>query len=128
MGSRTWITTGAAVAAAAAALFAMPAQAGNASIYVELGSPGHVYTQPGYVYTQPSYVYTQPSYVYTQPTYRSYGQRHHRRHRDSDRDGIPNRRDRDLDNDGVPNRWDRDVDGDGVPNRHDRRPTNPYRY
>lgn len=44
----------------------------------------------------------------------NYRGQYHARHRDRDRDGIPNR-------------FDRDRDGDGVPNRYDRRPNNPYR-
>jgi hypothetical protein len=121
MGSKTWIS-GAAAVAAAAALLAAPAQAGT-SITFSVGSPGYydysaqpgyVYTQPNYVYTQPGYgyYYEQPAYVYTQPGYR-HG--HHRGYR------------RDQDRDGIPDRVDRDRDGDGVPNRYDRRPSNPYR-
>ncbi len=41
------------------------------------------------------------------------------RHRDTDRDGVPNIIDRDVDGDGIPNRRDRDVDGDGTPNTRD---------
>lgn len=109
MASRIWMGI-AAVAAAAGALIAAPAQA-RTSVYLNIGTPfayaqpGYVYAPPAVAYSQPSYVYSQPSYVYAQPTYvvgpryrpyRGYG-------------------------------W-RDSDHDGVPNRFDRRPHNPYRY
>jgi len=38
-----------------------------------------------------------------------------------------NRRHRDADRDGIPNRFDRDRDNDGVPNRFDSNPNNPRR-
>jgi hypothetical protein len=112
MGTRTWITSFAAVAAATAVLAAAPAQAGT-SINLSIGTPGYynpqpsyVYTEPSYVYSQPSYVYSQPSYVYSQPGYVVVEPRHRYRHHG----------------------WRRDRDHDGVPDRFDRRPNNPYRY
>lgn len=112
---KTWILGLGAAATAALALFAAPAQAGGASIHLNIGAPGYYYQPQPYVYAQPSYVYTQPAYVYTQPGHVYYGQPHYHRSRG------------DRDRDGIPNRWDRDRDNDGVPNYYDRRPNNPYR-
>lgn len=114
MGKKTWIAGFGTAAVATLALLGTSAHAGGASIHLNIGAPGYVYTQPAYVYSQPSYVYTQPGYV-------QYGQ-HHGHHYNRGWRG------RDRDHDGVPNRFDRDRDNDGVPNRFDRRPNNPYRY
>src|SRR5688572_3820898 len=112
MGRTLWISSAAAVIAATAALASAPAHA-DTSIHLQLGTP--YYGAPHY------YTYEQPRWVQYDRGY-YHGDRHARRGRDRDRDGIPDRYDRDLDNDGRLNDRDRDRDGDGVPNRYDRRP------
>lgn len=76
---------------------------------------GCAYPYYGYGYGYPQAtidVYSgSPGYHGHHPAHPAQG----RRHRDRDRDGIPDRADRDRDN-------------DGVPNRHDARPNNPRRY
>ena len=85
-------------------------------------APAPVYYPPPVVYrpryAQPGYVYDQPRVVVSRPVpivYGGWAQPGHRRHWDSDHDGIPDRYDR---HDNRP-RWDRD--DDGAPDRHDRR-------
>ena len=151
MGMRNWITAGSAAVAAAAALLATPAQADNASIYVNIAPPapmyeavpaprrGHMWVAGHWQWRNARYVWVPGQFVavraghhYVQPRWVMYNGRwgYHGggwQRGDADRDGVPNRYDRDRDNDGRPNSRDRDRDGDGIRNRNDARPDNPYR-
>lgn len=94
--------------------------------------PGYVHPAPVYVQPYPGYIVPGPVYRQPRPVYQA-GHGYHRwqghpawrGHR-----GIEHRgsRHRDFDRDGVPNYRDGDRDGDGVTNRHDRRPNNASRY
>lgn len=98
-----------------------------APVYVE-PAPVYVVPRPDYrhsypVYGHPEPIYNRPYSYYDQPRlvyenghrYRGRPPQHRPRHRDFDRDGVPNFRDGDR-------------DGDGVSNRDDRRPNDRYRY
>lgn len=87
---------------------------GSAEVHYSSGSP--YYGHGGY-YRRPYVIDQPPVFIHRgHPRAGSYGHgpRHGYRHRDRDRDGVPNR-------------YDRDRDGDGAPNRRDDYPNNPRR-
>jgi hypothetical protein len=152
MGTKNWTSAAFAAAACAAALVGTPAQASDASIYVQIAPPAPRYEVvpvarhgqawvPGhwewrhrqYVWVPGYLVAARPGYYYAQPQWVRQGDRWGYHAGGWTRGGPPERLHghpagrRDRDRDGTPDRWDRDRDGDGVPNRHDMRPNNPYR-
>jgi hypothetical protein len=128
---RQWLLS--TVAAAALGSAAAPAAA-RVDFSVHIGPPpprvefvppprvGYVWV-PGYwgwyhgrhAWVPGTWVHARPGYLYAPPVWARHDgrwvlYRGHWRHRDRDRDGIPNRYDRDRDGDGIPNRYDRHPD------------------